>query len=212
LFIEKSRGMRITNVMGISLDGAIAAHAGESDEERAAYGFHGPEDAAHVRAMLRETDAVLVGGASVAASGGVMEVINDRGVCPTWMLATRTGFAEDSPVWRAPRTPKWVLSPHPLPTDRALHADRCIDGGLSAWLSAASGFERVLLFGGGAINRMCYAAGVVDALVLTVCPILLGSEDAVPVVAPGLTHPVKFRLEQVRASGNFAFLHYSVLR
>lgn len=204
--------MRITNVMGISLDGAIAAFAGESDEQRMAYGFHGKPDHDHVRAVLREADAVLVGGASVAASGGPMEVLNDRGVQPTWMYVTRTGFAEDSPVWRAPRTPKWVLSPSPLASEMTSGAIRCVPGTLADWLHAARGFERVVLFGGGAINRMCFAADVVDALIYTVCPVLLGTTEAVPVVAPGLPHPVHVRLDSIRSEGNFAFLHYTVVR
>jgi len=207
----KFSAMRITNVMGVSLDGAIAAYPGESDSDRAGYGFHGAEDAAHVREVLREADAVLVGGASVEASGGVMEVVNDRGVHPTWMLVTRTGFAEDSPVWRAPRTTKWVLSPRDLAPERTAPAERCVAGELADWLAAAARFDRVVLFGGGAINRLCYAAGVVDAAIFTVCPVLLGTAAAVPVVAPELTRPVKFRLDRARTSGNFAFLHYTVL-
>ena len=203
--------MRITNVMGVSLDGAIAAFNGESDTARVAYGFHGAEDAAHVREMLRSADAVLVGGGSVEASGGVMEVVNDRGVHPTWMLVTRTGFAEDSPVWSAPRTPKWMLSPHAIPLERSAPAARCVVGTLSDWLAAARAFERIVLFGGGQINRMCYEAGVVDAAVFTVCPVLLGTASAVPVVAPELKRPVQFRLDHARTSGNFAFLHYTVL-
>lgn len=204
--------MELINVMGVSVDGAIAAFPGESDTDRASYGFHGAEDHAHVRHMLAQADAVLVGGASVEASGGVMEVVNDRGVHPTWMLATRTGFGPEAAVWRAPRTPKWMLSPHDLPPDLTSGAERCIAGSLHDWLAAASRFDRVLLFGGAAINRMCYAAGVVDSLVLTVCPVLLGSAEAVPLVAPALPHPVQLTLDHVRSEGNFVFLHYRVHR
>jgi riboflavin biosynthesis pyrimidine reductase len=105
-----------------------------------------------------------------------------------------------------------MLSPHDLPPDRTSGAERCVAGSLHDWLAAASSFDRVLLFGGGAINRMCYAAGVVDSLVLTVCPVLLGSAEAVPLVAPALPHPVQLTLDHVRSEGNFVFLHYRVHR
>jgi hypothetical protein len=66
------------NVMAGSLDGAIASHPNESDDERKAMGFINEADHDHVREPSRQQcDAVIAGGHSVNVSGGVMEVVND---------------------------------------------------------------------------------------------------------------------------------------
>ena len=74
----------------------------------------------------------------------------------------------------------------------------------------AAGFECVLLFGGGVINREFYNAGCVDEMILTVCPVVVGRETGVPVVAPELDAPVHFELKSMRREGDLAFLHYIV--
>ena len=66
--------MRVINVMGASIDGRIGSHPAESDAERKRYGFTNEADHAHLRGLLGDCDAVIVGGHSVNVSGGVMEV------------------------------------------------------------------------------------------------------------------------------------------
>ena len=108
-----------TNVMAGSLDGAIASHPNESDDERKAMGFINETDHEHVRKLLGQCDAVVVGAHSVNVSGGVMEVMNDKGVCPTWIMCTRTGFTPDAPIWNSPQTKKWLVSDKDLPEERS---------------------------------------------------------------------------------------------
>ena len=105
----------IVNVMAGSLDGAIASHPDESDDERKAMGFINEADHEHVRELLASCDAVIAGGHSVNVSGGVMEVVNDAGQHPTWILCTRSGFEADAPIWNAPNTAKWLVSDQALP-------------------------------------------------------------------------------------------------
>ena len=52
--------MQIINVMGASIDGRIASHPNESDEERKRYGFTNEADHAHLRRLLATCDAVIV--------------------------------------------------------------------------------------------------------------------------------------------------------
>ena len=207
----------ITNVMAGSLDGAIASHPNESDDERKAMGFINDSDHEHVRKLLVECDAVVVGAHSVNVSGGVMEVTNDKGVCPTWIMCTRTGFVSDAPIWNSPRTKKWLVSDKELPEEKSKGAERLLvyDSGegndlvhLIRSACAERGLKRVLVFGGGYINAEFYEAGAIDEFIITICPVVVGSEHRVPIVQPVMSSPVHFTLESAKTEGNLVFLHY----
>ena len=208
----------ITNVMAGSLDGAIASHPEESDNERKAMGFINEADHDHVRHLLSTCDAVVVGAHSVNVSGGVMEVLNDQGKHPTWIMCTRTGFDAADPIWNAPATPKWLVSNRSLPDEKTKGADRTViyDQELGSRslveaiceACAEADLKRVLLFGGGFINSEFYEAGAVDAFTLTVCPVIIGSEHRVPIVQPTLTGPTHFKLEGIKTEGDLVFIHY----
>ena len=210
--------MQIINVMGASIDGRIASHPNESDAERKRYGFTNEADHAHLRRLLATCDAVIVGGHSVNVSGGVMEVQREDAIYPTWVLCSNSGFASNQPIWSQPNTPKWLVSREALPEERCPGGVRNVvygDEGLAkAAVEAcrAAGFERVLLFGGGIINREFYAAGAVDELILTVCPVVVGRSSGVPVVAPELEVPVHLELTTTETEGDLVFLHYLVKR
>jgi len=210
--------MQIINVMGASIDGRIASHPNESDAERKRYGFTNEADHAHLRRLLAKCDAVIVGGHSVNVSGGVMEVQRQDGVYPTWVLCSKSGFASDQPIWSQPNTPKWLVSRNALPEERCPDSVRNVTYGGAGVAQAAvaacaeAGFERVLLFGGGVINREFYNAGCVDELILTVCPVVVGRGTGVPVVAPELDVPVHLELIQTETEGDLVFLHYLVKR
>ena len=220
-----SSGSRVSiiNVMAGSLDGAIASHPDESDDERKAMGFINEADHDHVRELLASCDAVIAGGHSVNVSGGVMEVVNDAGQHPTWILCTRSGFEADAPTWNAPSTAKWLVSDHALPNVNTKGSDRTLvydtpeapGKGLVQTICEAcaeANFKRVLLFGGGFINAAFYEAGAVDEFVVTICPVIVGSEKRVPIVQPALSGPTHFALDSVKTEGNLVFIHYIAAR
>ena len=68
--------------------------------------------------------------------------------------------------------------------------------------------EEVLLFGGGFINAAFYEAGAVDGFILTICPVIVGSEKRVPIVQPALSGPTHFILDNVKTEGNLVFIYY----
>jgi riboflavin biosynthesis pyrimidine reductase len=211
--------VRITNVMAASLDGVIASHPNESDDERKAMGFTNEVDHDHVRRLLTESDAVIVGAHSVNVSGGVMEVMNDKGKFPTWIMCTRTGFAHKAPIWNHPSTPKWLVSDKDLPVDKMTGAEQTLvynpltdgDNGMVHAIvdaCAKAGLKRVLLFGGGVINAKFYEAGAINEFIVTICPVIVGSDQGVPIVQPSLSIPTHFKLEGVKTDGNLVFIHY----
>jgi len=209
--------MKLINVMGASVDGRIASSPQESDEDRARYGFTNPADRRHLDGLLREADAVIVGGHSVNVSGGVMPMARQAGGHPTWILMTNHGFPMDAPVWRHAEVPKWLASETGLPEGMRGDASNVIvrPNGLAEGITEAcrrAGFERVLLFGGGRVNRLFYEAGLVDELVLTLCPVIVGRSTGVPIVAPELDTPVRLTLQGTRSEADMVFIHYLVER
>ena len=210
--------MKVINIMATSLDGRIASHANESDAERKRHGFTNEADHEHMKRWLSECDAVIVGAHSVNVSGGVMEILNKKKVCPTWVMLSNHGFDSDQPIWNFPNTPKWLVSSSPLPKERRGTSEqqivyspgRMVEETLAACKEA--GFKLVLLFGGGKVNQAFYAADAVDELILTLCPVLVGKASGVPLVAPELPKSIRFNLQKSEGEGDLVFLHYIVER
>jgi len=202
--------------MAASLDGRIASQPGESDQTRRSLGFTNADDREHLRGLLVEADAVIVGASSLVASGGAWELTNDRGVLPLWAVLTNSGLPADTRFLQQERVPRWLVSKAPLPgfksspTLKNLVYDDAPPASVLAAALATTGAERVLLFGGGEVNRVFYQEGLVDELILTLCPLLVGSEAAIPLVKPPLLNAVRFTLLASQVKGNLVFLTYKV--
>jgi 5-amino-6-(5-phosphoribosylamino)uracil reductase len=78
---------------------------------------------------------------------------------------------------------------------------------------AGRGFERILLEGGGGVHWLFAEAGLVDALHVTVTPLLAGGAGA-PTLLDGSGFPaarfMRLKLEDVRREGEEIFLKYRV--
>ena len=80
------------------------------------------------------------------------------------------------------------------------------------WLSLKCKVNRLLCEGGGQLNNSLLAAGLVDELHITVCPIIFGGQDA-PTIADGsladsLADAKLFNLKSLKQKGDEAFLVY----
>lgn len=76
---------------------------------------------------------------------------------------------------------------------------------------AALGLERLVVTGGGELVASLLAAGVIDELWLTVCPLILGGAAPSPVAGAGFLEAAAPRLVLLSAEvvGAEVFLHYS---
>ncbi len=208
--------MQIVNVMAATLDGAIAAHADEADTARAASGFTPPDDRDHLLGLVRTADAVVVGARSLIASGAAFEERNAHGRLPLWVVLSNRGLPPELPFWRQAAVPRLLVSQKPLSMPvSSPNLENLVVGPGSAprfvvEALKARGCERVLLFGGAEVNRQFYAEGLVDQLWLTVCPLILASSAALPLVRPELPRPVHLRLLTSQSRGDLVFLNYQV--
>jgi 5-amino-6-(5-phosphoribosylamino)uracil reductase len=206
----------ITNVMAVSLDGMIGRHALESDSERRAYRFTNMDDREFVRAQLSQADAVITGANSLRASGSTWRVLNDKGVNPAWVVFTTRGLDEDLEFWKQSDVRRVVVSPFPV------QQELCAASGVENWVMsvddigslksrlAGEGWSRVLLFGGGAINKLFYANGLVDFAKITICPLIIAGLSAPRFVDLGLPSPVHLRAISSDLRGDLVFLSYEV--
>ncbi|MCC3405981.1 MAG: RibD family protein [Microcoleus sp. PH2017_10_PVI_O_A] len=102
--------------------------------------------------------------------------------------------------------------------DRTLTANT-IEGEID-WIDAfqqlaSLGIKRLAILGGGKLVASVVAAGLVDELWLTVCPLILGGADApTPVEGKGFLADLAPKLEllAVKQVGGEVFLHYRVDR
>lgn len=207
----------ITNVMAISLDGRIGKHALESDGARRSYGFTNMDDRDWVREQLIQADAVITGANSLRASGATWKLLNDRGRTPSWIVMTTQGIDAGLQFWQQHDVERILVSPQPV------QADLCQKNQVSNWQTGDAnparyifdrledmGHHRVLLFGGGAINKLFYQENLVDYAKLTLSPIIVGGIEAPFFVNPGLTHDVKMCLVSSVIKGNLVFLNYKI--
>jgi 5-amino-6-(5-phosphoribosylamino)uracil reductase len=207
--------VQIINVMAVSLDGRIASHPGETDRARRAVGFTDDVDRAHLKALLEDVDAVVVGKSSLVASGGAWELPGRGGRPPVWAVLTAAGLPPDHRFYGQTRVERWLVSPAPLALPPGSSVRNLVSGArpaarvVSEALKAA-GRERVLLFGGAAVNHGFYAEGLVDQLIVTICPLIIGKSAAVPLVQPELPAPVRLKLVASQARGDLVFLTYNV--
>lgn len=209
-----TKPLRIINVMAASLDGRIASEAHERDEIRQDQGFTTPEDRTHLESLLSSADAVILGSSSLKASGGAIEIAKKDGSMPLWVVLTNSGLPSGSAFYRQHHIPRWLVSSSPLPgvppeVRQITYGDEPAAQTILKHLQDA-GMERVLLFGGSQVNRLFYAADLVDELILTVCPILIGQSQAIPFVAPNLPHPKHLTLKASHIEGDSVFLTYIV--
>lgn len=169
---------RVRYNVAASLDGYIAGPGGEYDWI--------PEDpAVDFAALLARVDTVLLGRRSY-------DLVRGQGA-PPWAPGTR--------VYVFSRT----LQPEDHPGVTVVGGDA---GTAVAALRAEPGDGEIWLFGGGALFASLLAAGQVDAVEVTVVPVLLGG--GVPLGPPGGSRvPLALTRSQVYPSGMVA-LHYAL--
>ncbi len=161
--------------LGLSLDGRIATHTGESR------GINGDAALDHLHAIRANVDAVLVGAGTVEADDPQLNVRRVRGRNPARVVIDPSGRLGGAGKWldrdgarllmvsaggRAPHGAELVR----LPLVDGLISPRAIVDALFA-----TGLRRVLVEGGARTISAFIDAGCVDRLHILMAPVIIGS-------------------------------------
>lgn len=197
---------RVVAAMIASLDGRAAV-------EGRSVGLGHPEDRALLRGLRDGSDAVLVGAATVRAERYAK--LFDGDDRPLIAVASRSGdvpwevgmFAEpDTRV--AVYTEAEVAVPGHVVAAAEVRALADPVAVLTD-LRARDGAELVLCEGGPTLLRSLVAAGLLDDLVLTVAPLLVGGDAPAPLAGAALEPPARLALAGQWRADDHLFLHYT---
>ena len=225
-----------TVILAISADGKIA------DAVRSPARFGSANDKAHLEQQVAASDAVLFGNGTLQAYGTTMRVISPELVKqrelqgkppqPVQIVCSRSSEFDPNLRFFQQPVPRWLLtgqdsrhtalpSPYPMTNskfERIIYAKTA--GGEIDWIDAFQqlanfDIKRLAILGGGKLVASVLAAGLVDELWLTVCPLILGGADAPTAVeGKGFLADLAPKLEllAVKQVGQEVFLHYRVDR
>jgi len=220
--------MRVFSNTAMSADGKIATAQGE----RVAFGS--PEDRRRMRTLRAEADAVLVGGQTFRRWGIPLmaedegRLMRDRPLINA--VLTRRGVVPEDTAARARLARRWAEAPVRLlvmglpELDGPAHREilgaelRTTPSPDPVWAIdalAAEGCQSVLVEGGGELLFPLVAAGRLDTMYLTLCPILVGGADApTPLGGPGFSADAMRRLAlcDMDRVGDELFLRYEAVR
>lgn len=211
--------MELINVMASSLDGRIGGHSLEGDQERQEAGLSSEEDQQYLREQISQCDAIVVGAGSIRSNHSCLSHPGIDGHYPHWYVLAQRPVPEFLPFWQQAELPRSIVSKSPIqiPVNASGRVDNLVYGSHDPATYVyeqleKSGYQRVLLFGGGIINRMFYDLGLVDELRLTLAPLFIGKSDAPYLLAPDLKASIRMRLLScdISSDSGFLFLRYGV--
>jgi len=218
-----------TVVLAISADGKIA------DALRSPARFGSPTDKRHLEAQIAAADAVLFGAATLRAYGTTLRVTSPdlqaqrhaqgQSPQPIQIVCSASGDLDPDLLFFQQPVPRWLLttSAGAKHWDGSSQFERILVNDFGSgfdWLAVLQelhqvGVTRLAILGGGELVAGLLAAGCIDELNLTICPLLLGGRTApTPVAGDGFAEAIAPRLEllSVRAVEQEVFLKYRVCR
>lgn len=211
--------MELINVMASSLDGRIGGHSLEGDQERQEVGLSSEEDQEYLRNQISQCDAIIVGAGSIRSNQSCLSHPGSKGRYPHWYVLAQRPIPESFSFWQQDELPRTIVTKEV--THIPENATGCVENLVYGSHDPAKylydhlenqGFRKVLLFGGGIINRMFYEKRLVNELRLTIAPLFIGKSNAPYLLAPELESSIRLDLLScdVSANSGFLFLNYGV--
>lgn len=218
-----------TVILAMSADGKIA------DAARSPARFGSSNDKTHLEQQVAQADGVLFGAGTLRAYGTTMRVMQPELISqrqqqgkplqPLQILCSKSGEIEPQAAFFRQPVPRWLLTTQAggdrwqenSAFEKILVAE--IKPGVIDWKTAFQqlkglGVERLAVLGGGELVASLLSEELIDEFWLTVCPLILGGENApTPVSGHGFLQNVAPRLEllEVKPIEQEVFLHYRVL-
>jgi len=217
-------------VLAMSADGKIA------DIQSSAARFGSTFDKAHLEKQIASVDGVLFGAGTLRAYGTTLmvsdpELLKQRELQgkksqPIHIVCSASGKIDPEIRFFQQQVPRWLLTTIKgsqfWQQKRAFHKVFAIETGEEGinWVAAGEkltemGLQKVAVLGGGKLVASLLAADLVDEFWLTVCPLILGGENApTPVAGAGFLANLapKLQLLSVERINQEVFLHYRLQR
>jgi len=216
--MEKSRP-RVILSAAMSLDGKIATKTGDSE-------LSSKQDKVRIHKLRSKVDAILVGSNTVKRDDPLLTVRYVKGKNPLRIvLDSKATINQKSQIIRTcKKIPTIVavskkaskqniskLKKHPLEI-MVIGENRVNIKSLLKSLSKKK-IKTLLVEGGGTVNWEFIKLGLVDELIVTITPYLVGGQNAITLVeGEGFSHihkSTKLKLKKICQLGNEIVLHYS---
>ena len=216
--MEKSRPKVILSA-AMSLDGKIATKTGDSE-------LSSKQDKVRIHKLRSKVDAILVGSNTVKRDDPLLTVRYVKGKNPLRIvLDSNATISQKSQIIKtckkiptivavskkASRQNISKLKKHPLEI-MIIGENRVNIKSLLKSLSKKK-IKTLLVEGGGTVNWEFIKLGLVDEIIVTITPYLIGGQNAVTLVeGEGFSHihkSTKLKLKKICQLGNEIVLHYS---
>ena len=195
---------RVTACWIASVDGRSTLGGGSS-------GLSGRADRVVLREQRARADAVLVGSRTAAIERYRRSRSNPE--LPFVIVSRDLSLPTDIPLLQDPDADVRVLTwsdAEPPVVPAKLEVLRVPDAGFSEALAAVCsvGIRKLLCEGGPTLLGLLIAEDLIDELVVTFAPALVGDGEQPVLVAPGRHVSRGFALEALRADENYVFARY----
>ena len=216
--MEKSRP-HVTLSAAMSIDGKIASRTGDSK-------LSSKKDKIRVHKLRANNDAILIGSNTVKHDDPLLSVRYTKGQNPIRIvLDSQASISSTSKIIKtsaqlptiiavsksAPR--KNIVRLKKYPIEIIVVGNKKID--VKKLLSLLNGkkINQILIEGGGTINWEFVRLGLVDEIIITIEPFLIGGKKAITLVdGEGfamISKSKKLKLRNIRRLGNELVLHYT---
>ncbi|HXW02108.1 MAG TPA: 2,5-diamino-6-(ribosylamino)-4(3H)-pyrimidinone 5'-phosphate reductase [Candidatus Nitrosotenuis sp.] len=210
---------RIILSAAMSIDGKIATKTGDS-------GLSSRQDKIRVHRLRAKADAIIVGIRTVSVDNPLLTVRYARGKNPTRIVLDSFGrILPSSRIIKTANKVPTIIAVSKKATKKNLaklarYPVKILIAGqnkveLKKLLNTLhkQKIKTVLLEGGGTLNWEFIRQGLVDELVVTVTPYIVGGKDAITLVEGNgfskILHSPKLRLYKIARQNNEIVLHYS---
>lgn len=202
----------------VSIDGKIATYSGESN-------LSSKMDLIRLHRLRRDVDAILVGKNTINVDNPLLTVRHVKGKNPIRIILDSSGtISTNSKIVKTANKISTIL----VVTERATRITPKLDKkrveiircgrnkiNLKKLLNILQkrGISKILLEGGGITNWYFLKEKLVDELILTVTPYILGGKDAISLVQGDgfgkISKSPSFKLKKIKRMKNEIILYYA---
>lgn len=212
--MEKSRPYVILSA-AISIDGKIATRTGRSN-------LSSKKDLVRVHNLRKNVDAVLVGKNTINVDDPLLTVRYVKGKSPIRIILDSTGSLsiKSNVIKTAKQTPTILVVSENAPrnierfTAKGVQIIRCgkktIDIKKLLKILGTKGIKKIVVEGGGTTNWYFFKEKLIDEIIITITPYVLGGSTAVSLVEGIGFGKISnsFKLKKIQKIQNEIVLHY----